>query len=433
MRLPSGFRDISSNMAILYETVLDKIKKVFRLYGFEPLYTPHLELWETLRGKYGDEAEKLLIWRFEDVWSKEWYALRYDHTVPLARHFSSASYALPFKRYTIGSVFRHERPQRGRFREFMQADADIVGSPYPEADAELINLVYDTMCVLGFSEFKILLSDRRILTGILRSKFGIKDELAVFRAIDKLDKIGRDGVRKELERYLPSSYVEEILEIISISGSLDECLKKLESEFSNSLSSLGIEHLREMSRYILERAKRNVEFSLELVRGLDYYTGPVWEVIVEGIAIGSVGGGGRYDELLRIYTKMDVPATGTSFGIDRLIESGIQAGIFNIASPPKVFIISMLPDAYSYAWSIAYELRASGIPTELDLMRRKHSKQREYAKKKGGAVFVFVGKKEIENKTLAIFYEGERHEMPKNDAVKFICRLLKDYLTTHQS
>ena len=433
MRIPSGFRDVTPELARVYEEVIEKIRRVFRLYGFEPLYTPHLELWETLKGKYGDEAEKLLIWRFEDVWSKEWYALRYDHTVPLARHLAASSYPLPFKRYTIGNVFRHERAQRGRFREFMQADADIVGSPYPEADAELINLVYDTMCMLGFNKFKILLSDRRILTGILRSRFGIKDELAVFRAIDKLDKIGRDGVRRELERYLPSRYVEEILEIISISGSLDECLKKLESEFSNSLSSLGIEHLKEMSRYILERAGRNVEFSLELVRGLDYYTGPVWEVIVEGMAIGSVGGGGRYDELLRLYTKMDVPATGTSFGIDRLIESGIQAGIFNMTPHPKVFIISMLPDAYSYAWSIAYELRGSGIPTELDLMRRKHSKQREYARKRGGAVFVFVGKKEIENKTLTIYYEGERREIPKNEVVEFICRLLKDHPTTHQS
>ena len=129
---------------------MDTIRRYFRIYGFQPLYTPHLELWEVLKGKYGEEAEKLLIWRFQDVWSNEWYALRYDHTVPLVRHFISRQYSLPFKRYTIGSVFRHERAQRGRFREFVQADADIIGSPYPEADAELVNMVCDIMERLGF-------------------------------------------------------------------------------------------------------------------------------------------------------------------------------------------------------------------------------------------------------------------------------------------
>jgi len=424
MRLPSGFRDFAPDIAIVYEDVLDRIKRVFRLYGFEPLYTPHLELWETLKGKYGDEAEKLLIWRFEDIWSKEWYALRYDHTVPLARHIASMSYSLPFKRYTIGSVFRHERAQRGRFREFLQADVDIIGSPHPEADAELINLVYDVMKELGFDNFRIKLSDRRILSGILRSRFGIDDELDVFRAIDKLDKIGRDGVRRELEKYVDEKQAEEILDIISISGPLNNCLEKLEAEYSNELSARGIDHLKELSKFILPRVSKNIEFALELVRGLDYYTGPVWEVVIEEVGIGSVGGGGRYDNLLGIYAKKDIPATGTSFGVDRLIESGLELGIFSLEPMKAVYVISMSPNLYRYAWSLADKLRMRGIPAELDLMRRKHTKQREYARKKRKSILVFVGQKEIESGKLTIYYDGERYELPENDAIKKVQELL---------
>jgi len=426
MRLPSGFRDLKPELAIIYEEAIDRIRKVFRLYGFEPLYTPHLELWETLKGKYGDEAEKLLIWRFEDVWSKEWYALRYDHTVPLARHFASMSYSLPFKRYTIGSVFRHERAQRGRFREFIQADADIIGSPYPEADAELINLVYDVMKELGFNNFKVKISDRRILTGILREKYGIRNELEIFRAIDKLDKIGREGVRKELERYIPSEKTEEILDVVSLSGDLMSCLKELESNYSINLTMQGVEHLKEMNRHILPRAYTHLEFSLELVRGLDYYTGPVWEIIIESVGIGSVGGGGRYDNLLELYAKRNIPATGTSFGIDRLIESGLELGIFRPTHTlTKVCIISLSPDVYDIAWNVADELRRVGVPTEIDLMRRKQTKQREYARKKGVPILVFIGKKEVSENKLTIYYNGERFEIDRSTAIKKVVELAR--------
>jgi len=424
MRLPSGFRDIPPEIARIYEDVLERMQRIFRLYGFEPLYTPHLELWETLKGKYGEEAEGMLIWRFEDVWSKEWYALRYDHTVPLARHFGSASYPIPFKRYTIGSVFRHERAQKGRFREFIQADADIVGSPYPEADAELINMVADVMTGIGFSDFKIKLSDRRILTGILRERFGIIDQLDIFRAIDKLDKIGRNGVKRELEKYMPSEKAAEILEIVSLSGDISSCLRRVEAEYENPLTIAGVEHLREMERYILPRAAKYVEVSLELVRGLDYYTGPVWEVVLEGISIGSVGGGGRYDSLLGLYAKKEVPATGTSFGVDRLVEAGIELGIYQKCKPPAVHIICMSPQAHHYAWRIADSLRRSGIPTEVDLMRRKQSKQREYARKRGARVLVFVGERELRENKLTIYCDGERVELPEEEAKETIARLL---------
>ncbi len=431
MRLPSGFRDFPPDIARIYDAVISRIKYVFELYGFDPLYTPHLELWNTLKGKYGEEAEKLLIWRFEDVWSKDWYALRYDHTVPLARHFASASYPLPFKRYTVGSVFRHERAQRGRFREFVQADADIIGSPYPEADAELVNMVCDIMERLGFREFKVKISDRRILTGILRSRFGISNELEVFRAIDKLDKIGVDGVKRELRKVVSEETAEQILDIVTISGDLNISLKKLESMFSNELTQRGIDHLKAMSRYIIPRAMRYVEFALELVRGLDYYTGPVWEVIVEGVGLGSVGGGGRYDELLGIYTKKNIPATGTSFGVDRLVEAGMELGIYRGKSSPKVYLVCLSGDMYDYAWRLLYRLRELGVSAEIDLMRRKESKQRQHARRKNVKILVFIGKREIEHGTLTIYFDGERVTLKTEEAIRKVRELVaKEFPTS---
>ncbi|MEX0567789.1 MAG: histidine--tRNA ligase [Candidatus Njordarchaeota archaeon] len=413
MKLPSGFRDLPPKIALIYEDIVEKMKKIFRLYGFEPLYTPHLELWDTLKGKYGDEAENLLIWRFQDIWSKVWYALRYDHTVPLARHFASMSYSLPFKRYTIGNVFRHERAQKGRFREFVQADVDIIGSPNPEADAELINLIVDVMKAIGFGEFKIKISDRRILTGILRQHFDIKDELSVFRAIDKLDKIGKDGVLKELSNFVSRENALRILEISSISGRITGVMKELETKYDNDLTIEGIEHLKQIEKYLNPTTLKYIECSLDLVRGLDYYTGPVWEVLLESIRIGSIGGGGRYDKLLGIYTKNPLPATGTSFGIDRIIEACLELGIYRedlVAT--KACVIYLSRAVFKYAWDLAYKLRAEGISTEIDLMNRKQAKQREYARKKKIPILIFIGEKEIKQNKITIYHNGQRYEAP---------------------
>jgi histidyl-tRNA synthetase len=177
---------------VLYQ----RLSRFSRGTDFDPLDTPVLEYWETLAGKYGEEAEGKLIWRFTDSWSGREYALRYDLTVPLARFIASRrDIPLPFKRYHVGPVWRHEEPQRGRYREFYQCDADIVGSPYPEADAEILNLTVDLLRELGFHNFKVRVNDRRLLSGVFEEELGIGNPLPVYRVIDKLDKIGLEGVR----------------------------------------------------------------------------------------------------------------------------------------------------------------------------------------------------------------------------------------------
>jgi len=424
--LPSGFRDLEPRLARVYEHVVDTLRNVFRKYGFEPLYTPHLEYWDVLKGKYGEEAESLLIWRFEDIWSGEWYALRYDHTVPLARHVASKKYTLPFKRYTIGNVFRHERPQRGRFREFLQADIDIVGSPYPEADAEILNVVVESMESLGFRDYIVKISDRRILSGVLRYDFGVKDEIPIFRIIDKLDKIGLEGVKKELLERMDRKAVKKLVDIINIKKPIDGALAELNDRFENPISQEGIHHLEEIEPFLSPLAKRRVILSLELARGLDYYTGPIWEVIVENAGVGSVGGGGRYDNLIGIYSKEQIPATGSSFGVDRIVEVGLQKEVFRInVSSTKVFVVAIDREVFREAWSFAQTLRNAGIPTEVDLMRRKLSKQREYAKKKDIPILVFIGKKEVKEKKVTIYTQGIRLEIDLKDALDKVKELIE--------
>lgn len=428
LRLPSGFRDLAPPLSYLYEEVMDTIRRYFRIYGFQPLYTPHLELWEVLKGKYGEEAEKLLIWRFQDVWSNEWYALRYDHTVPLVRHFISRQYSLPFKRYTIGSVFRHERPQKGRFREFIQADADIIGTAYPEADAELLNMIVDVMSSLGFeNKFHIKLNDRRIIEGILREQFKTKDPLRVFRVIDKLDKIGEAGVSMELAQLMGENSARKLLSmLLELKGEPGKVIPLLSERIGQiSRAREGLLFLEEMIEYIDPSKKKYITFSLDLVRGLDYYTGPIWEIIIPEAKLGSVGGGGRYDELVGLYKNEKIPATGTSFGVDRIVEAKIELDLISGARKiPLVCIITIKREIFKHAWNLANRLRAEGIPVIIDLLRRKLSKQKEYAKKVGAKILVFVGDKEIQSGRFVVIVGNDRYEVENEKLIGFIKKML---------
>lgn len=312
LKPPSGFRDFEPGDMILRKKVINSIENIFIRYGFDPIETPVLEHWEVFEGKYGKEAESKLMYKFRDPWSEKWFALRFDLTVPMARFFALKRPPLPFKRYHIGRVWRHERPQKGRYREFWQADVDIVGSPYPEADAELLDLSIDVMLNLGFKNFVIKLNDRRILRGVFEEEFELNNVIEVYRVIDKLDKIGFDGVKREFYKIgLSEKVIENILELISREFDVGESIRKLQEEFphNNSVQE-GINHLIDIIDYL--GSKRNfIKFSLNMVRGLDYYTGPVWEIVLDGIKIGSVAGGGRYDNLIEKYAGTSYPATGT--------------------------------------------------------------------------------------------------------------------------
>lgn len=427
---PRGFRDFTPEVALLRREVINKVIKVFEKYGFDPIDTPAVEYWETLAGKYGEEAESRLIWRFVDPWSRREYALRYDLTVPLARFIAShPEVPLPFKRYHVGPVWRHEEPQKSRYREFYQCDADIVGSPYPEADAEILELTIDALRELGFRDFKVRVNDRRILFGIFEEELGLKNPLPVYRAIDKLDKIGLEGVKRELINLgLSEGSVDKIAEIISVSGEPAEILRSIRFRFaSNPRIAEACGHLEEAFAMVGDLSA--VRFDLSLARGLDYYTGPIYEVVMEEPKIGSVAGGGRYDNLIGMFVGKDVPATGISLGIERLIDAGLELGVFNLnkLTVTEVQVVVLDWGVLSYAWRVVRELRRRGISTRIDLRRSSEELQRRKARRLGVPVLAFVGRAEAEGGMVTIYdtATSERATVRLEEAPDLVLKRLK--------
>lgn len=422
--IPRGFRDFPPPVMILRKKILGKIEDIFKRYGFDPFETPALEYWETVKGKLGEEAESRLMFIFPDFFSKEWYTLRYELTFPLARYIAMhPDTPLPFKRYHIGSVWRHEEPQRGRYREFWQCDADIVGSPYPEADAEVISVNIDVMRAFNFEDFTVRINDRRLLTGIFEEELGIANPLPIYRAIDKLDKIGEDGVRSELERLgLHGSIVERIARLISIRGDFDDVARSYRT-FENEKIKTALDHLEEIFSIISDD---RLVLDLSLVRGLEYYTGPVFETSVSEPRIGSLAGGGRYDKLIALYSGRDVPATGVSIGVERLIDAGLELGLFNLdeRSYNEVFVVSIRRENWRYAWRVASMLREGGVSTSLDLMRRSQAGQREYANKMGVKIIAFVGPQEEETETVTLYSRDVRKTVKISELVSSVKELL---------
>ncbi|MFP3285641.1 MAG: histidine--tRNA ligase [Acidilobus sp.] len=429
LRPPRGFRDVPPELAILRKEIISRLEAVYRRYGFDPLETPAVEHWEVLAGKYGEEAEQRLIWRFKDPWSDREYALRYDLTVPLARYVAShPEMPLPFKRYQIAPVWRHEEPQRGRYREFYQADADIVGSPYPEADAEVINVIVDAMEAIGVSGgFRVMINDRRVLAGLFEEELGLSDPLPVYRAIDRLDKVGPEGVRAELERLLGASAASRVMELLSFRGEPRDVLERLRREHGSSRKvEEGVEHLAQ----VVDLVKRPsvLVFDMALVRGLDYYTGPILEVVLDRPAIGSVAGGGRYDNLIGLLAKRQVPATGASIGLDRLIDAGVEAGLFSAFKKTytQVVVVNVTPESFRYAWRVADQLRSWGFSVRVDLMRSGQDVQRRKASRWGVPVLAFVGPQEESANAVTLYSQGkgERVTVPLGEARQVLERLL---------
>ena len=429
LRPPRGFRDVPPELAILRKEIISRLEAVYRRYGFDPLETPAVEHWEVLAGKYGEEAEQRLIWRFKDPWSDREYALRYDLTVPLARYVAShPEMPLPFKRYQIAPVWRHEEPQRGRYREFYQADVDIVGSPYPEADAEVINVIVDAMEAIGVSGgFRVMINDRRVLAGLFEEELELSDPLPVYRAIDRLDKVGPEGVRAELERLLGAPAASRVMELLSFRGEPRDVLERLRMEHgSNKRVTEGIEHLAQ----VVDLVKRPsaLVFDMALVRGLDYYTGPILEVVLDRPAIGSVAGGGRYDNLIGLLAKRQVPATGASIGLDRLIDAGVEVGLFSTSKRTytQVVVVNVTPESFRYAWRVADQLRSWGFSVRADLMRSGQDVQRRKASRWGVPVLAFVGPQEESANTVTFYSQskGERVTVPLGEARQVLERLL---------
>ncbi len=418
--IPRGFRDFPPPFMILRKRVLGEIEEVFKRYGFDPFDTPTLEFWDTVKGKLGEEAENRLMFVFPDFLSKEWYTLRYELTFPLARYMAMhPETPLPFKRYHIGKVWRHEEPQKGRYREFWQCDADTVGSPYPEADAEIIRLNIEIMKVFGFDKYIVKINDRRLLTGIFEEELNIKNPVPVYRSIDKLDKIGEEGVRSELlSKGMSSSLVSRIMDLMKTQGKFEEIAEDL-SGIRNEKVRTALDHLREIFSLVDDS---RLVFDLSLVRGLEYYTGPVFETVVKKPRIGSLAGGGRYDKLIGLYSGKDVPSTGVSIGIERLIDAGLELGIFSLddRSYTQVFVVSVKRESWRYAWKVAELLRNEGFYVSLDLMRRNQSNQREYARKLGTKIIAFVGPREEKEGSVTLYSNDVRKTVSLKDIAEAI-------------
>lgn len=427
-----GTRDFLPSQMVKRAYLVDTIRKVFERFGFDPLETPAIERWETLSGKYGEEGERL-IYRFQDRGGRE-LGLRYDLTVPLARVVAMYPHLpKPFKRYQIQPVWRAEKPQKGRFREFVQCDVDIVGSSDMLADAEIIAVVYAALTELGLQGFKIKINNRKVIRGMIEvAGAPIEQELDIARAIDKLDKIGVEGVRKELEqRQIDKAVIERILDIMTLRGSDESVFAAAEKVLGTSEAALeGLQELRQVFEYLnlLEVPTGVYELDLSLVRGLDYYTGPVFETVMEQPKIGSIMGGGRYDRLIGIFTGQDIPATGTSIGLDRLVTvmDELDAWPIQTETRTEVLVVRFDPELTPLYLHITQTLRKSGFNTDFYTGKKNLRGQLGYAKDRGIPVVILIGSDEAQSQSATVRHmpTGQQATLPQSDLIPYIRKLL---------
>ena len=375
---PKGMRDFLPDEAMVREEVRDKIVNVYKKYGFVPMETPALEYLETLKAKAGEEIDKQLF-----VLKDERLALRFDLTVPLARIGANIDVPKPFKRYAVGPVWRREEPQKGRFREFWQADADIIGSPSMRSEAELLTMANEICNDFGFKKPKIMLNNRKILDA-LAEKIGFKKEKdEALRLLDKIDKAGKDAVEDEIIKLL-GKRGEELIEIVTAGKDNEEKLSSVEKTAKE-----GVQQLRE----ILSLCDFDIEVDLSMARGLGYYTGPVFEIKLSD-EIGTVIAGGRYDNLLSVYGREDY-ATGISVGIERLITLSFEKS-GKKKTNSSVLVANVKDEFYKDALKLSEKLREAGISCETDINGRNLRKQLDYANAAGIPFIIVVGKKEVE-------------------------------------
>ena len=434
-RVPRGMRDILPEQMIRRQYVIDVIRGVFEEFGFEPLQTPALELSEVLTGKYGPDAEKL-IYQAGHVGGKEDISLRYDLSVPLCRVVAMhPQLPKPFKRYQIDPVWRAERPQKGRYRQFFQCDADTVGTESMLADAENVNLIYQVLNRLGFKQFEININDRKLITGIGQFAGVPTEQLGgLYRSIDKLDKIGLSGVSAELaENQIPEPVIEKLLALLQIEGDAETVLNALSEQLGDSeVANEGISELEELSGYltILGVPEEFYRINVSMVRGLEYYTGPIYETVVEEPKIGSITGGGRYDELIGSFSKQSHPATGTSFGIERIIDVMEEFDMFPTAvgkTVTQVLVTVFDADLAQESLKLATLLRSNGIRTEVYCRSTRISTQMKYADSKGIPYAVILGSDEVETGTVAVrdLASREQQIVPREKLVPHIQELAK--------
>lgn len=429
-RTLSGFMELEPAMQSQFEKITQTLRETYALYGFYPLDTPILEASEVLLAKGGGETEKQ-IYRFQKGDSD--LSMRFDLTVPLAKyvalHYGSLTF--PFRRFQIGKVYRGERAQRGRFREFYQADIDVIGDGALDIinEAEIPSIIYKTFSELGLTRFQIRINNRKVLNGFFEM-LGLTSRAAdIMRTIDKLEKVGADTVREILlEEGVSADAADEILRFITLGGGTDGILQALEGwRGKNETLDTGITELGTVARYLSDFGVPASHFKIDLTiaRGLDYYTGTVYETtMLDHPEIGSICSGGRYDNLAGYYTDKKLPGVGISIGLTRLFFVLQDKKLLNEnppASPADVLILPMTDDLGA-AISLATQLRAQGIRTQLHCEKKKFKAKISYADKLAIPYVIFMGEDEIANHTVALkeLTSGEQTSTDFDAAVKRI-------------
>ncbi len=443
--LPEGTRDFGPAQVRRRNYIFDTIRSVFVKFGFQPLETPAMENLSTLTGKYGDEGDKLL---FKILNNGDFLkdanpdalaqrdsnkllktiakrGLRYDLTVPFARYVVMNRHALvlPFKRYQIQPVWRADRPQRGRYREFFQCDADVIGSDGLVYEAELAQMYDEAFARLNLPVV-IKINNRKILFGIAEAA-GIPERfMDMTVAIDKLDKIGPDGVRKELsERGIGAEAISTIEKILATPS-----LEALRPAFANSpTGQLGLDELDRVFRYLAQTTLRNeIRFDITLARGLSYYTGCIYEVAAKDFAMGSIGGGGRYADLTGVFGMPGLPGVGISFGADRIYDvlEGLSLFPETLDESVKILFAAFDEATHDYAFACASRLRAAGIAVEVYPEPGKLKKQFEYVAKRNIPFMAIVGETEMQSGTLQVKNQssGEQSSVTVEELVGMLAR-----------
>ena len=426
LQILKGTRDFLPAQFILRKKVIEIIAQTFERFGFEPMETPAMEYAETLEGKYGEEGDRL-IYKFEDRGGRK-VALRYDLTVPLARTMAMYQVEKPFRRYQIAPVWRADKPQKGRFREFWQCDADIVGSREVWADAEVLAVTYCALKNLGFDEFTIRINNRKLLNGMaLYGGVTDKEMAGFFRIIDKAEKAGWDEVKKELaSKNFSEKTIDKAIALMVDDTQGDTALSRLKTTLAGIPSAQeGITELEEIQQCLVNLGveQHNVLFDGSLARGLDYYTGPIFETIIEKPRIGSISGGGRFDSLIGMFSGKDVPATGTSLGLERIITVMEELAMLPMTpTVSKVFITTFARDLLRESLLVASELRSSGISTEVNVNDDKLKKQLDFANKKGIPLVIIIGPDEKERGEVVVKDMERKTQVtiPRHDLVNKI-------------
>lgn len=457
--IPKGMRDFSPEVMAKRNYIFDTIKRTFQLYGFEQIETPAMENRETLTGKYGEEGDKLLfnilqrgkkledalkiIYKIKDV-TKEpnpnlvWYflengsdtALRYDLTVPFARYVvqHQNEITFPFKRFQIQPVWRADRPQKGRYREFYQCDADIIGSNSLLNEVELIKIFDEVLTNLGMQDFSIKMNNRKVLSGIAEVIGRPEKIVDITIAIDKLEKIGRDKVNEELlQKGLTNKEIEQIQPLFELKGDNKEVLQRLKSYLQNS--EVGLEGIVEIEKILevigfwsLNKAK--VEVDVTLARGLDYYTGAIFEVVSNEVKMGSICGGGRYADLTGIFGLPNMSGVGISFGADRIYDVMEELKLFptKLSQGTQLFFVNFGHKEEAYVLPLLQKAREKGIRAEIYPEAAKMKKQMKYADQKNIPYVVVVGEEEMKSGRLSFknMQSGEQEKVNFNELIERI-------------